>query len=61
MDLRQMHVPDDYFGNAQCIQAVSGQHPTCCVDERYTAADLYRFRGICLCIRVSSWGWLLLS
>lgn len=24
MDLRQMHVPDDYFGNAQCIQAVSG-------------------------------------
>lgn len=30
MDLRQMHVPDDYFGNAQCIQAVCGEASACC-------------------------------
>jgi len=26
LDLRQMHAPDAYFGNAQCVQTVTGKH-----------------------------------
>ncbi len=26
LDLRQMHAPDAYFGNAQCVQNVTGKH-----------------------------------
>lgn len=25
LDLRQMHAPDAYFGNAQCVQTVVGE------------------------------------
>ena len=25
LDLRQMHAPDAYFGNAQCVQTVRGE------------------------------------
>ena len=24
LDLRQMHAPDAYFGNAQCVQSITG-------------------------------------
>ena len=26
LDLRQMHAPDAYFGNAQCVQSVKGSY-----------------------------------
>ena len=46
LDLRQMHAPDAYFGNAQCVQIVRGDHcflsyaPQACQEHSWEVSEL---------------------
>ena len=44
LDLRQMHAPDAYFGNAQCVQTVTGKHQW----NLYVCVCVHACRHACL-------------